>query len=114
MTFKVRSETVALLMFMRTQDDPATASELAVPTNMEVNGLRKRLNRLHGEGYIAREQRYVPIRNTRAKIYYYWLSSTGDRYLASRSLDNITPITKRPRQRAAKRIANSVFALGAL
>lgn len=113
MAFKMRSETVALLMFLSEQEFPSGASTLALEVNMDISCMRNRLNRLHEEGYVAREQRYVFVDNHRARVYYYWLSEKGMQYLRSRDLSNIRHIKQRPRQQQPKRVINSVFALGA-
>lgn len=112
MTFKMRSETVALLMFLQEQEFPVKASTIAVEANMDISCMRNRLNRLYEENYVAREQRYVPVGNQRARVYYYWISTQGVQYLRSRDLTNITHIKHRARQKPPKRLVNSVFALG--
>ena len=108
----MRSETVALLMFLQEQEFPVGASELAIEVNMDISCMRNRLNRLHEEGYVAREQRYAFVRNARVRVYYYWLSDQGVQYLRSRDLTAIRHIKDRPRRQPPKRVINSVFALG--
>lgn len=110
-SFRLRSETIALLRYIDEQEFPVSASELSGMLGMHDVPMRRRLAKLNEAGFLGMEQRYIRGSRTNNRILckYYW--ATANAKIAIRARPDIETLV--PKAVPIQYLINNVFSLGA-
>jgi predicted ArsR family transcriptional regulator len=109
-SFRLRSETIALLLYIDEHDFPVSASELSGMLGMHEVPMRRRLSKLYESGYLGMERRYSydGYRTRRSFCRYFWTTTKARNAIRERT--DVKPLTPKTPPKAY--LINSVFSLG--